>query len=137
VNFLPIRTQSCCSEVLTNGYPHSSLPVTRLPSWFPGAGFKRLARKWARDTRILLDSPYEFVREQLVCRSSRLSGLVHADMINGNRQVAGTNTPSFVSSLIENQDLTLEEEYMIKWTSLAIYGGGIDTVNTYFFFFSA
>jgi hypothetical protein len=44
-------------------------------------------------------------------------------------QAAGTAVPSFASTHLANADLTADEEHVIKMTSMAIYGGGTDTVS--------
>lgn len=46
------------------------LPVLRyLPSWFPGAGFQRIASEWREDLRQMADIPYELVKQKMVSRS--------------------------------------------------------------------
>lgn len=44
-----------------------SLPVLRhVPSWFPGAGFKRKATVWRKDVLALRNVPFEAVMENVV-----------------------------------------------------------------------
>ena len=48
------------------------LPIhfTELRSaWFPGAGFKRKAREWAKNTTSLIETPWEMLMPKIVCPS--------------------------------------------------------------------
>jgi hypothetical protein len=43
------------------------LPVLKyVPSWFPGAGFKRKAARWRASIREMLERPYRRVKRELV-----------------------------------------------------------------------
>lgn len=45
------------------------LPVLQsVPSWFPGANFKRLAAEWRKDTMEMVEAPYAMVKEQVVSK---------------------------------------------------------------------
>ena len=37
-----------------------------VPSWFPGAGFKKKAAYWRKLTTTLVEKPFRYVQEQLV-----------------------------------------------------------------------
>lgn len=37
-----------------------------VPTWLPGAGFKRQALKWRRSVRAMLDLPFRMVQERMV-----------------------------------------------------------------------
>ena len=37
-----------------------------VPSWFPGAGFQRKATKWREITATMSETPFRYVKEQLV-----------------------------------------------------------------------
>ena len=37
-----------------------------LPSWFPGAGFKKKAAQWRKLNTTLIEKPFHYVHEQLV-----------------------------------------------------------------------
>ena len=79
-----------------------------MPEWVPGAGFKRLAREWANITSEFYDKPFAFVKQQMA---------------------AGVNVPSYVSALLEQENLSADEEDIIKWTSQSLYAGGSETVR--------
>ncbi|KAG2152670.1 cytochrome P450 [Suillus bovinus] len=80
--------------------------LAKVPEWFPGAGFKRLAREWHKNVEEMASAPYNFVRDQMA---------------------AGIAPKSFTSALLEGQDLSSAENEMAKWSALSLYGGGSDT----------
>ena len=48
-------------------FPVEAIPSLRyLPSWFPGAGFKRQAEKWRKVTLAMARVPFAFVKDQMV-----------------------------------------------------------------------
>ncbi|KAJ5915533.1 hypothetical protein N7466_011466 [Penicillium verhagenii] len=80
-----------------------------VPSWLPGAGFKRKAQAWKKNLQNTADIPYAFVQRQMKGKQpepSYLSNLFKADGI----PAAGT-----------------EEEVVAKWTAASLYTGGADT----------
>ncbi|KAI3319765.1 cytochrome P450 oxidoreductase OrdA-like protein [Xylariaceae sp. AK1471] len=96
------------------------IPALRyIPEWMPGAGFKRTAREWRKNLRDVTETPLRFTRKQM----SR-----------------GKYEKSYVADLCEKagEDISLEDEYVLKWTALSLYGGGADTtVSTLRTFFLA
>ena len=50
--------------------------VRHLPSWFPGAGFKRKAAVWKKEVEKLVDEPFEYV-EKMMARSSSFVAYIH------------------------------------------------------------
>ena len=44
--------------------------VARVPEWFPGAGFKRLASEWNGTVEEMISAPFQFVKDQMVNRCS-------------------------------------------------------------------
>lgn len=80
--------------------------LEKLPSWFPGTHFKKLAKEWSNDLQEFTDTPFQLVKEQMV---------------------AGTAIPSFTSTILSDEDISPKDEYAIKMASMAIYGGGSDT----------
>ena len=51
-------------------YFDMSALVKYIPEWFPGAGFKKMARQYEKRMRKLLDEPFAIVKEAWVCHSS-------------------------------------------------------------------
>ncbi|KAG2051336.1 cytochrome P450 [Suillus hirtellus] len=89
--------------------------LIKVPEWFPGAGFKRLARKWHDNLEELVCAPYNFVVDQMA---------------------AGTAPESFTSNLLKGGRLSAEDEHTVKWSAAALYAGGSDTtvstINAFF-----
>ncbi|KAL4075734.1 cytochrome P450 [Scleroderma citrinum] len=80
--------------------------LSYVPEWFPGAGFKRLAREWNATLQEMVDQPYKFVKDQMA---------------------TGIAPKSFTSNLLEGRTLSEEEEHNIKWSAASLYSGGADT----------
>ncbi|KAG1729789.1 cytochrome P450 [Suillus lakei] len=95
-----------------------SIPfLAKIPEWFPGAGFKRLAREWREIADEMADAPYKFVKDQMA---------------------VGIAPESFSSNLLKGHTPTAEEDHNVKWSAVSIYGGGADTtVSAIYAFFLA
>ncbi|KAJ5987004.1 hypothetical protein N7451_011369 [Penicillium sp. IBT 35674x] len=89
-----------------------------VPSWFPGAGFKRKAQAWKKNLENTADIPYDFVKRQMESEKSK---------------------PSYLTNLFKAEGYPAagsEEEIVAKWTAASLYTGGADTtvcsVKTFF-----
>lgn len=85
--------------------------VKYLPSWFPGAGFKRTAQAWKKNLQNVADKPYLFVKQRM-----------DSDRVK----------PSYLSDLFKAAGYPptgSEEEIVAKWTAASLYTGGADTVQ--------
>lgn len=81
-----------------------------LPSWLPGAGFKRTAQAWKANLDAVVDTPYALVQQQM----------------NDGKQ-----KPSYLSNIFASSGYPpagSEEELVAKWTAASLYTGGADTV---------
>jgi cytochrome P450 len=89
--------------------------LVKVPDWFPGAGFKRLAREWHDTLTEMVDAPYNFVVDQMA---------------------AGIAPESFTSNLLGASPLSAEDEHIIKWSAATLYAGASDTtvatINSFF-----
>lgn len=76
----------------------------------PGAGFKKTAKLWKATLLEMAETPVKFVRKQMA----------------ENRY-----QPSYVSELFEKsgEEMTAEEEHVMKWSAASLYSGGADTVS--------
>ncbi|RPD65443.1 cytochrome P450 [Lentinus tigrinus ALCF2SS1-7] len=86
-------------------------PLKHIPSWFPGAQFKRDAAVWKGKMEAFVSEPYEFTRQQMK---------------------RGTAVPCYVSMLIDeaeskDQAAINEREFDIQWTANSLYVAGFDT----------
>lgn len=87
--------------------------VKYVPSWFPGAGFKRKAQAWKKNLENTADIPFDFVKRQMESEKSK---------------------PSYLSNLFKAEGYPAagsEEETVAKWTAASLYTGGADTVWMY------
>ncbi|KAJ7726441.1 cytochrome P450 [Mycena maculata] len=83
------------------------LPILKyIPSWFPGAGFKHLTKMYTKSCDDLAEVPFAYVTEQ---------------MANGQE------TPSYLSNLLQDKDISDERLFEIKWSAASFYGAGADT----------
>ncbi|KAK7446315.1 hypothetical protein VKT23_014521 [Stygiomarasmius scandens] len=93
-----------------------------VPSWFPGASFKVKAKNWRRDASIMVNHPYDDVKE---------------------RMARGTLEPCFVYHCLQSDDLDEKRtendgvdaskavevhEKDIQQTAATMYGAGTDTI---------
>ncbi|KAG8738098.1 hypothetical protein FRC10_007291 [Ceratobasidium sp. 414] len=86
--------------------------VRFLPSWMPGAGFKRQAEAWGRMTAKYRRGPFDVVV---------------------NKLEEGTAEPCFITKLLEPEDTThivdAEEREMIKSIASSLFGAGAHTTS--------
>jgi hypothetical protein len=101
--------------------------VRFVPSWAPGAGFKRLAMEVKTTLGRVDNVPFTWAKEKIV--SERLRQ--HHKSLNELtwQKVSGGHVESFVSKHLGDNTQTEEEEDIIKWCSAALYTGGADTVR--------
>ncbi|GJJ15253.1 hypothetical protein Clacol_009529 [Clathrus columnatus] len=96
------------SEMTVNGaFAVDSFPMLRfVPSWFPGAGWKKKAMKYREGLIEMLERPYEWTKQQMTL---------------------GTARPCFVTNVLEGKQLTPREERVVQWTAAGMYSGGAHT----------
>ncbi|KAJ7482980.1 cytochrome P450 [Mycena galericulata] len=105
------------SEVTRPGvFLVDALPMLKyVPTWFPGAHFKWLAKTYTKSCDDLAEVPLTYVKEQ---------------MANGQE------TPSYASNLLQDKDISEDRLHEIKWSAASFYGAGADTtvsvVTAYF-----
>lgn len=98
------------------------IPALRhLPEGFPGATFKKTARKWRKSIQDSGYIPYRFVQRQMA---------------------SFTNRESYVSRLIQSKggetgELSREDETAIVWSAASLYGAAADTIVITFATFTA
>jgi hypothetical protein len=103
VDVFPLRTFSLPGPV----YRYSrDLVVRFVPEWFPGAGFKRLARVAKARGEHMVDGAFDAAKKAMIGENSMES-------------LVGT-----LLSREEPEEMTREEyEYTIKWAAGSLYGG--------------
>ncbi|KAH9029938.1 cytochrome P450 [Lactarius pseudohatsudake] len=84
-----------------------TLPILRfVPSWMPGAGFRKVAERYRRTNLEQTYRPLEFVKRRMLDK---------------------TAVPSFTSALLESELGTLDTE-TLPFAATSLFGGGTDTV---------
>jgi hypothetical protein len=103
VDVFPLRTFSLSGPV----HRYSRDPAVRfVPEWFPGAGFKRLARVAKARGEHMVDGAFDAAKKAMIGENSMES-------------LVGT-----LLSREEPEEMTREEyEYTIKWAAGSLYGG--------------
>ncbi|KAI0370175.1 cytochrome P450 [Pilatotrama ljubarskyi] len=103
-------TSSAPGTFLADVFPF----LRHIPSWVPGAQWKRKVAEQSNTFDQMADVPFQWVKEQMN---------------------AGTALPSFASSLLES-NCDPEKEELIKMASASLYAGGADTtvsaISTFF-----
>ncbi|KAH8831458.1 cytochrome P450 [Flagelloscypha sp. PMI_526] len=92
-------------------------PILRfIPSWFPGAGFKRKAATYREAFTKLGYEPFQWTQSQIESNVAR---------------------PSFLSTLLTSEELYNESnrEYIFQQVARGIYTGGLDTTASLLMYF--
>ena len=63
--------------------------MQRLPSWFPGTGFRQLAVEWKQQIRAIRDKLYDAAKETMVC-TGPVRSAVRAVLKSYGRRVAAS-----------------------------------------------
>jgi hypothetical protein len=63
VDMIPARTN--CRTSFTRLASHYNFSVRYIPTWLPGAGFKREAISISEDVNAMLTAPFEMVKSQM------------------------------------------------------------------------
>ncbi|CAE6488740.1 unnamed protein product [Rhizoctonia solani] len=114
VEIVETANKGLCQAALPGNFFVNVVPWLRcVPSWLPGAGWKRQAHKWRAEKDKMLYKPFNWTREQMA---------------------AGTAAPSMLKNLLSNlasQDQEIldgaEEEDRIRWTTGTMFSAGSDT----------
>ncbi|EGN98959.1 hypothetical protein SERLA73DRAFT_181707 [Serpula lacrymans var. lacrymans S7.3] len=94
------------------------IPILKyIPEWFPGAGFQKTAKRYAKTLQDAADQAHNYAKTQIA---------------------SGIAPNSFTSRLFEGCSLTETEEDNVKWAAASVYLGGSDTtVSANYAFFLA
>lgn len=105
-----------------------------MPSWMPGAGFLKTAKKWRKIVWDASWDPYNWCKNGLV-RAVLYIQLAYthnyADL-SGSQETGETLMPNLCGSAIQSAadgKLSKEDEEQLVWAASAIMGGGLDTVR--------
>ena len=92
----------------------------------PGATFKVKAAQWRDAHMLLVNTPFDMVREQMVSTS----WLLMVDILNPCHKARGQARPSFLKELLEDPEICGDPERLdiVKWAAASLYTGASDTV---------
>ena len=99
-----------------------------MPTWFPGARFKRDALNVRGDVQKMLCTPFEMVKNNLVCAIRNLAIFLRG--FDDSMKDLGIGVRSFTSNLLEKLDPEAEsknnsqDEEDVKGIAGVLYGGG-------------
>ncbi|CAE6493909.1 unnamed protein product [Rhizoctonia solani] len=108
-------TDNVFSATMMNNFLVNAFPVlSYIPSWLPGAGWKRTAQKWRQHKNHAVNAPYEWTKQQVV---------------------TGEFEPSVLSALLQEDKLTPglsteDRDKELKELAYIIFAGGTDTSAT-------
>lgn len=98
-------------------------PVLRyVPSWLPGAGFKKTAEMWHKTLMEAVDMPYNLVKRRLV-RELPLDYTAVKLTIHILHSEHISISDNFTSDLLERGELDDDKDQLIKWSAALLYGG--------------
>ena len=121
---------SLCVERMVSVSHDWNITVRHIPSWFPGAGFKRSAVEWKKLIEDFVNEPHEDCKQKIV---SRLPFSLAIPLTSRMMQKNGTATPSFTSLAFDkNENMTEQEDFDLRWTTNSMYTASIDTVRSLF-----
>ena len=105
--------------------------VKYVPTWMPGANFRRLANIWRRATTDMSVAPFQAVKRAMVSGDHLDWHFLNAALTTTKAE--GTAAPSFTASFLEElsymSNKPADEEDVIRETGSSAYAAGSDTVN--------
>ncbi|KAM5531521.1 hypothetical protein V8D89_014786, partial [Ganoderma adspersum] len=110
--------------------------LAHLPSWFPGAKFKRDIARWLPDSNAVPQIPYNTVKRAMVRIGSALLGCFTDGHENRTRiQAQGIAKSCMTTTLLERAAskgrLSPDEDQLFEDVAGLAYGAGTDTSYTY------
>lgn len=94
--------------------------MRHVPTWFPGAGFKRFAEVAWKHQVDFHEMPYNQVQQQLV----RISVLQEDLIIIFSHKREGTAAPSIARTFLEDagENIDNAQHSVLSWTLVGVYG---------------
>ncbi|KAF5354017.1 hypothetical protein D9756_007058 [Leucocoprinus leucothites] len=141
-----ITAEKALNSLAEVGNPGSFLvdlfPVMKyIPTWFPGAGWKKKANSWQQLSDMFTNRPWNVAKEQFVRNPSFQSS--HRILIVMLEQKEGTAEPSMATTMIERMpdesspDRATEELLARNVCAVTLAGGADTTVSTIQSYFMA
>ncbi|QRW26304.1 cytochrome P450 family protein [Rhizoctonia solani] len=107
-----LATRNIVEAAMQTNFLVNVFPVlSYIPDWFPGTGWKCIAREWKMQQERAKNEPYEWLKAHVA---------------------SGTYQPSIVSSLLQDHKLlsgfsSLEQDKRLKEIGIVLFGAGTDT----------
>lgn len=90
-----------------------------VPSWFPGASWKRKAASWLAETRAMADVPFQMAKDEAVRGSLCLAAVA---VLIELAQAHGGETNNLIGDNI-GQATSEQQEYHLKMAAASMYAG--------------
>ena len=106
--------------------------MKHIPSWFPGATFRKKATMWKTYMRDMLDSPYQDVKTALVSR--RTGNVMQQAVLFSYHhfvQDKGQARPSIASTAISQMEPSNANENDMKWVCAEAYVGATFCITSF------
>ncbi len=128
VDYIPIRELHISSLSSSRSKNPRISIVKHIPSWLPGATFKRQAAEWKKATDAMVERPFKAVRTAMVSLHSHRSKLFCGPRLvsDASIQAEGKATPSMILSLLNEADDSEDKqrkETVISGVAAAAYTG--------------
>ncbi|KIJ55030.1 hypothetical protein M422DRAFT_24891 [Sphaerobolus stellatus SS14] len=95
--------------IVANAFAVDTFPILRhVPSWLPGAGWKKKAIRYRNVLSDMVEKPYHWVKQQIA------TGMV---------------PQAFVTQILIEKELDPREERIAQWTAAGCYAGMADTTS--------
>ncbi|KAG9123850.1 hypothetical protein FRC07_013766 [Ceratobasidium sp. 392] len=112
VDLFETAVRRLCEAAIAGNFYVNTIPWLKfVPSWLPGAGWKRKANAWRAEKERMINEPYDWTKSQVA---------------------AGVATPSILKTLLTKMDnnpafehADEEEEDIIKWVVGTLYAAMI------------
>ncbi|CAE6431279.1 unnamed protein product, partial [Rhizoctonia solani] len=118
MKILKIGMKGFSDAAVPGSFLVNSLPwLQYVPSWFPGAGWKRQVATWRREQEAMMNTPFNWTKEQMARYFA--AGTAQPSVLNSLLSKLAAHSPSTHS--VE------EEEDRIKWATGSLYGAASDT----------
>ncbi|OQE21680.1 hypothetical protein PENSTE_c011G00749 [Penicillium steckii] len=103
VSLADLALQQFSNAIVPGAWLVDMIPALKyIPEWFPGANFRKVGRYYFETLTKLVENPLSFTKYQMKEKKEK---------------------HSFTSALLEQG----EDESIVKWSAVALYGGGADT----------
>ena len=121
--------RSFAQAIVFGSYLVDYIPMLKyVPSWMPGASFKRKAREWHRLSREMLESQFKFVKQKMVSEMQYIYFRWLMDL-QANGTAVSCITTRELENWMESGGTSDEEELIMNITAIAYAGNSVFTAD--------